>query len=75
MLLRRRSLLGSLVSALALGAISFASTGCLHTRGPSVALEAPAPDFTLKSHEGKDVSLASLLRDGPAVLVFYRGFW
>jgi peroxiredoxin len=60
----------------ALGSVGLVASGCaLHTRGPTVALQATAPDFTLKSHEGKDVSLQSLLRDGPAVLVFYRGFW
>lgn len=34
-----------------------------------------APDFTLKNHEGKDVSLAALLEKGPVVLTWYRGGW
>lgn len=58
------------VSALGLGAL-----GCLSTRGPSVPVEAPAPEFTLTDQQAREVSLSSLLRDGPAVVVFYRGFW
>ena len=34
-----------------------------------------APDFTLKNTEGQDVSLSTLLDDGPVVLTFYRGKW
>ena len=33
------------------------------------------PDFTLPDATGKDVSLATLVAGGPAVLVFYRGGW
>ena len=35
----------------------------------------PAPPFSLKSHLGTAVSLDSLTATGPAVIVFYRGFW
>ncbi|MFC7338575.1 peroxiredoxin-like family protein [Haloferula chungangensis] len=34
-----------------------------------------APDFTLKNATGKEVSLKSLLKDGPVVLTWYRGGW
>lgn len=34
-----------------------------------------APDFTLPDVSGKDVSLATLLAQGPVVLTFYRGEW
>jgi len=34
-----------------------------------------APDFTLKNTEGQDVSLSTLLGDGPVVLTFYQGKW
>ncbi len=47
----------------------------LHTRGPSVEVKETAPDFTLTDHRGNEVSLDSLLEKGPAVLVFYRGYW
>ena len=58
-----------------MAAIGLASAGCLSTRGPSVPLAANAPDFTLKDQTDRDVSLSSLVKNGPAVLVFYRGFW
>jgi peroxiredoxin len=34
-----------------------------------------APDFTLNNAFGKPVSLSAQLKDGPVVLVFYRGAW
>lgn len=34
-----------------------------------------APEFKLKSADGAEVSLSSLLRTGPVVLAFYRGHW
>ena len=35
----------------------------------------PAPAFTLTNQEGSEVSLASLLEQGPVVLMWYRGGW
>jgi peroxiredoxin len=34
-----------------------------------------APAFTLKDPEGKDVSSAALLANGPLIVSFYRGVW
>jgi peroxiredoxin len=34
-----------------------------------------APDFTLPDHSGTPVSLSETLREGPVLLVFYRGHW
>lgn len=34
-----------------------------------------APDFELTSINGQSVSLASMRKDGPVVVVFYRGDW
>jgi cytochrome oxidase Cu insertion factor (SCO1/SenC/PrrC family) len=34
----------------------------------------PAPDFTLTSHQGADVTLSSS-RGRNVILVFYRGYW
>lgn len=42
-------------------------------RGP--ALGAEAPGFTLEALDGREVSLAGLTREGPVVLVFFRGAW
>ena len=33
------------------------------------------PDFELPSGDGKSVRLSAVLRDGPVVIVFYRGTW
>lgn len=33
------------------------------------------PDFCMPSHEGRFVTLQSLLEQGPAVLAFHRGHW
>jgi len=67
---RRSFLLGGLAALFLMGCGIF-----LKTRGPSVAVKAPAPAFSLPSHTGATVSLADLTRNGPAVLVFYRGHW
>jgi peroxiredoxin len=34
-----------------------------------------APSFILKDSEGKEVSSAALLKEGPLVVTFYRGIW
>ncbi|MGJ8723292.1 MAG: peroxiredoxin-like family protein [Roseibacillus sp.] len=34
-----------------------------------------APDFTLKNATGKEVTLSTLLKDGPVILTWYRGSW
>jgi peroxiredoxin len=39
----------------------------------TVAVGAPAPDFTLTAIDGQEVTLSSL-RAKPVVLVFLRGF-
>lgn len=36
---------------------------------------ANAPTFTLKDAMGQDMSLATLLEQGPVVVTFYRGKW
>jgi len=42
---------------------------------PGLKLGETAPDFTLPDSTGRKVSLSALLKDGPVVLVFYRGAW
>lgn len=41
----------------------------------ALAVGAKAPEIALPSSRGGTWSLAAALRDGPAVLVFYRGDW
>ncbi|WP_348652733.1 hypothetical protein [Polyangium sp. 6x1] len=55
--------------------LAFAAGCTLKTRGPALATSAPAPAFSLPSHTGETVTLASLTQKGPAVVVFYRGHW
>lgn len=42
---------------------------------PGLALGTTAPDVTVTSVDGNPVQLASLYKDGPVVLTFYRGGW
>jgi len=42
-------------------------------KGLSVGDNAPA--ITMKSSESEDISLESLYRDQPLVVIFYRGYW
>ena len=38
-------------------------------------INSKAPDFALKDQQGNSVKLKDVLRNGPVVLVFYRGHW
>lgn len=42
---------------------------------PGLKIGESAPDFTLPDPTGQPVSLSSFLKEGPVVLVFYRGAW
>lgn len=49
-------------------------------RHVQAGIDAPAigelmPDFILPDHEGRLVSLADILSNGPAVIAFHRGHW
>jgi hypothetical protein len=58
-------------------------TGCRKSQSPAdlaagkpSALEGkPAPQFTLASNKGPDVSLLDFAGKSKVVLVFYRGYW
>jgi peroxiredoxin len=58
---------GFAAAAERLDAVDFAS------RAPKVG--ELAPEFTLPDQRGDQISLGELLRDGPLVLIFYRGEW
>ncbi|MGD9791218.1 MAG: DUF3179 domain-containing (seleno)protein [Phycisphaerales bacterium] len=42
---------------------------------PGLAVGTKAPDVTVTGIDGKPVQLASLYKDGPVVVTFYRGGW
>lgn len=42
---------------------------------PGLRIGDTAPDFTLKTPDGREVSLGALLKEGPVVVTFYRGGW
>ena len=42
---------------------------------PGIKVGEKAPDFVLNNAFGKSISLKEKLREGPVVLVFYRGAW
>ncbi|MGH9565362.1 MAG: peroxiredoxin-like family protein [Candidatus Angelobacter sp.] len=47
----------------------------LAVAGQALAAGAQAYSFQLKDHNGKEVSSAELLRNGPLVVCFFRGRW
>lgn len=51
--------------------------GCLRldTRTPALVSSTSAPAFELLDARGRTVRLDDLRRDGPVVVVFYRGHW
>lgn len=42
---------------------------------PGLKIGSKAPDFTLKNAFGSKITLSKQLKQGPVVLVFYRGAW
>jgi hypothetical protein len=72
--LRRVLVIALVVLAVFAGVVLRGVYRPLVTRGPGV-VSASAADFTLPDATGKPVALSTLLAHGPAVLVFYRGFW
>ena len=69
----KKAVIASFLLATVLGWV--ACNWNLKTRTPPPALKATAPAFSLPDHTGTTVTLASLLEKGPAVVVFYRGYW
>jgi peroxiredoxin len=44
-------------------------------KAEGLAVHTIAPNFNTKDHNGKGISLASLRKQGPVVILFYRGNW
>ncbi len=76
MLSRRQMLARSLALCVPAGAAALL-TGCakLVPRSAGPPAKAKAPPFSLVDHRGKTRTLAELIERGPALVVFYRGFW
>ncbi|HEY8040196.1 MAG TPA: hypothetical protein VIF15_10405 [Polyangiaceae bacterium] len=61
---------------LLLGGLGYLSVHrAIATRGPGEVQAGHAPDFSLPDTAGTRVTLAGVTSHGPAVLVFYRGYW
>jgi len=59
-----------------LGLLVFINVGLKAQEKPEgLFINSKAPDFTLKDQQGNSVKLKDVLRNGPVVLVFYRGHW
>jgi hypothetical protein len=43
--------------------------------GRIIKIGATLPSFALKNQDGKDITSASLLANGPVVISIYRGHW
>ena len=65
-----KSQLGTVLDSLDAGAAELGAR-----TWPAKAVGDTAPDFELPDARGGSVTLGSLRRDGPVVLVFYRGAW
>jgi hypothetical protein len=64
-----------LVAAVAAAAAAGCVTSIHVSHHATAADAASAPGFALPAQDGRTVSLAGELAQGPVVLVFYRGFW
>ena len=74
----RRYLFASLlVAAIALAGVPSSAAGGRQatSRTTPLGVGDRAPDFTLESHTGGTITLSKTLERGPAVVVFYRGYW
>lgn len=60
---------------LLLFSLSFCISGSAQQKAQGLAVQTKAPDFRAKDQNGKDISLTSLRRQGPVVVLFYRGNW
>lgn len=75
--LTRRKLIVGISALAALGGL-ISTASCLlsvSTRTPPIAEQAKAPEFSLPDQRGQTQSLNGLVAKGPALVVFYRGYW
>jgi hypothetical protein len=62
------------LALLAMGGALLAACG-ITPRAPGPPVLGTAPEFSLKDERGRVVTLADLTQRGPALIVFYRGYW
>ena len=55
--------------------VAFTPPTVAQNRTSPVAVGEIAPDFTLESHRGTQVTLSEAREKSPVVLAFYRGYW
>lgn len=77
---RKRRLWGWIVGALPAALLAFAAVGFtafakLPAEQGAIQVGDAPPMFTLADQTGRPVALATAMRGGPQLLVFYRGFW
>jgi hypothetical protein len=80
--LYRGKVLGSILAGLSLFLFAFFCYGIFYAAkaipasADAVRVGQSAPDFTLASADGKQISLSDQLKNNRAVvLIFYRGYW
>ena len=73
----RRRILLLLGAGVALTALLTVCVTCapIRPRDEPLTTERSAPDFLLPDQNGATVTLAALLANGPAIIIFYRGYW
>ena len=67
-----KCLAGTLAACSLLLPLTAGAAGPAAPEMTGLAVGQKAPAFTLKDQNGRDVSLATLLKKGPVALVFYR---
>ncbi len=65
----------ALLAVLVTGAYSFVRFLPAPSTPPAVGVSAIFPDFALPDQNGRSVSLDELRKDGPVVVVLFRGHW
>ena len=56
-------------------AVLLAQSCALHSTSKPLTVGSAAPEFALSDTEGQTWRLSEMIADGPAVVVFYRGYW
>jgi len=55
--------------------VLFLATSIVALEEPGLQTGIQAPDFEAFTHQGSPVRLSDINKEGPVVLVFYRGGW